>query len=294
MQQRDVASKVMDVMFMIIGTMFIAVAITVFFSPNQVVVGGFSGIAIIIKNLTNGLYDGGVPLSVTNLVLNVPLFVVAYFVLGKEYLGKTVFATVFLSVALEMSSFLPVFKGDLALIAIYGGIVDGIGLGFVLRAMASTGGVDLLATIIHRKIKYISISSIMFAINAVIISFGLFVFGAEKAMYAIISIFISSKCITAVLEGLSFSKMAFIISEESQKIAREIMKQHNRGVTALNGRGMYTGKSKDVLLCVFKQKDIIGIKEIVRNADPNAFIILTDIKEVMGEGFKKLNSVGLV
>lgn len=291
MQQRDVASKVMDVMFMIIGTMFIAVAITVFFSPNQVVVGGFSGIAIIIKNLTNGLYEGGIPLSVTNLVLNVPLFVVAYFVLGKEYLGKTVFATVFLSIALEMSSFLPVFKGDLALIAIYGGIVDGIGVGFVLRAMASTGGVDLLATIIHRKIKYISISSIMFAINALIISFGLFVFGAEKAMYAIISIFISSKCITAVLEGLSFSKMAFIISEESEKIAREIMKRHNRGVTALNGKGMYTGKNKDVLLCVFTQKDIVGIKEIVRNADPNAFIILTDIKEVMGEGFKKLNSV---
>lgn len=290
MQQRDVASKVMDVIFMIIGTMFIAVAITVFFSPSQVVVGGFSGIAIIIKNLTNGIYEGGIPLSVTNLVLNIPLFVVAYFVLGKSYLGKTVFATVFLSVALEMSSFLPIFTGDLALIAIYGGIIDGIGLGFVLRAMASTGGVDLLATIIHKKIRYISISSIMFAINAVIISFGLFVFGAEKAMYAIISIFISSKCITAVLEGLSFSKMAFIISEESEKIASEIMKQHNRGVTALNGRGMYTGKSKDVLLCVFTQKDIIGIKEIVRNADPNAFIILTDIKEVMGEGFKKLNS----
>ncbi|MDD3571216.1 MAG: YitT family protein [Lachnospiraceae bacterium] len=291
MQQRNVASKVMDVMFMIIGTMFIAVAITVFFSPNQVVVGGFSGIAIIIKNLTNGIYEGGIPLSVTNLALNIPLFVVAYFVLGKSYLGKTVFATVFLSVALEMSSFLPVFTGDLALIAIYGGIVDGIGVGFVLRAMASTGGVDLLATIIHRKIRHISISSIMFVINAIIISFGLFVFGAEKTMYAIISIFISSKCITAVLEGLSFSKMAFIISEESEKIAKEIMKRHNRGVTALNGRGMYTGKNKDVLLCVFKQKDIIGIKEIVRNADPNAFIILTDIKEVMGEGFKKLDSI---
>ena len=291
MQRRDMASKMMDVIFMIIGTMFISVAITMFFSPNQVVVGGFSGIGIILKNVTTGFMDGGVPLSVTNLVLNVPLFIVAYFVLGKSYLGKTVFATVFLSVALEITSFLPIFTGDLALIAIYGGIVDGIGIGFVLRAMASTGGVDLLATIIHRKIPYVSISSIIFIINAIIIAFGLFVFGAEKAMYAIISIFISSKCITAVLEGLSFSKMAFIISEESEKIAREIMKQHHRGVTALNGRGMYTRKEKDVLLCVFTQKDIIGIKEIVRNADPNAFIILTDIKEVMGEGFKKLDTV---
>jgi len=291
MQNGDMASKVIDVILMIIGTMFIAVSITVFFSPNQVVVGGFSGIAIVVNNLTKSYIDGGIPLSVTNLVLNAPLFVVAYFVLGKSYLGKTVFATVFLSVALEMTAFLPIFRGDLALIAIYGGIVDGIGVGFVLRAMASTGGVDLLAIIIHRKVRHISISSIMFAINACVISFGLFVFGAEKAMYAIISIFISSKCITAVLEGLSFSKAAFIISEESEKIAHEIMKQHNRGVTALSGRGMYTGKSKEVLLCVFTQKDIIGIKEIVRNADPNAFIILTDIKEVMGEGFKKLDSV---
>jgi Uncharacterized conserved protein len=291
MQKGDIASKVMDVIFMIVGTMFIATAITVFFSPNQVVVGGFSGIGIIVKNLTTSYVDGGVPLSVTNLVLNIPLFVIAYFVLGKSYLGKTVFATIFLSAALEMTSFLPVFKGDLALISIYGGIVDGIGLGFVLRAMASTGGVDLLATIIHNKMKHISISSIMFVINSLVIAFGLFVFGAEKAMYAVISIFVSSKCITVVLEGLSFSKMAFIISEQSEKIAREIMKQHNRGVTALNGRGMYTGKSKEVLLCVFKQKEITGIKEIVRNADPNAFIILTDIKEVMGEGFKKLDSV---
>ncbi|HCT64404.1 MAG TPA: YitT family protein [Lachnospiraceae bacterium] len=291
MQKGDIASKVMNVIFMIVGTMFIATAITVFFSPNQVVVGGFSGIGIIVKNLTVSYVDGGVPLSVTNLVLNIPLFVIAYFVLGKSYLGKTIFATIFLSAALEMTSFLPVFKGDLALISIYGGIVDGIGLGFVLRAMASTGGVDLLATIIHNKMKHISISSIMFVINSLVIAFGLFVFGAEKAMYAVISIFVSSKCITVVLEGLSFSKMAFIISEQSEKIAREIMKQHNRGVTALNGRGMYTGKNKEVLLCVFKQKEITGIKEIVRNADPNAFIILTDIKEVMGEGFKKLDSV---
>lgn len=285
---KGVVSRVGNLIFIVLGTVFISVAINMFFSPNSLVVGGFSGLGIIIQNVTGGIIDGGIPISLTNIVLNTPLFVVAYFVLGKGYLGKTLFATVFFSVALEVTSFLPVYSGDLMLIAIYGGIIDGIGIGFVLRAMASTGGVDLMASIIHKKVSYISISAIMFAINSIIIAFGFFVFGAERAMYAIISIFISSKAINIILEGLSFSKAALIISEKSSEIADAIMEKHDRGVTALKGKGMYTGRDKDVLLCVFSRKEITGIKNIVRGLDPDAFIILTDIKEVMGEGFKDL------
>ena len=145
-----------------------------------------------------------------------------------------------------------------------------------------------MASLIHRKFKHLSISSIMFVVNFLIIAAGFFIFGAEKAMYAVISIFISSKVINILLEGFSFSKAAFIISEKSGEIAERIMKENSRGVTALQGRGMYTGHNKEVLMCVFGRKEITKIKEIVRNLDPKAFIILTDITEVMGEGFKDL------
>ncbi len=280
--------KAKNAVFVVSGTLIIAVAINVFFLSSNLVVGGFSGLGIIIESITADRFNGGIPISLTNIVLNFPLFILAYIFLGKSYLGKTIFATVFLSAALEITSFLPAYNGDLMLIAIYGGIIDGIGIGLVLRGMASTGGVELMASLIHRKFKHLSISSIMFVVNFLIIAAGFFIFGAEKAMYAVISIFISSKVINILLEGFSFSKAAFIISEKSGEIAERIMKENSRGVTALQGRGMYTGHNKEVLMCVFGRKEITKIKEIVRNLDPKAFIILTDITEVMGEGFKDL------
>lgn len=205
--------------------------------------------------------------------------------LGKGYLGKTIVTTVFFSAALQAGSILPSYSGDFMLIAIYGGLIDGLGIGFILRGMASTGGVDLLASLIHSKAKHIPLSKIIFAIDVIIIVFGVFVFGAERTMYGIISIFISSKFVSLVLEGLSFSKVAFIISEKNEEISDEIMKVIERGVTSLNGKGMYTGSEKNVLLCVFSQKEIKAVKDIVLKHDPDAFLIVSDVKEVLGEGF---------
>ncbi len=283
-----IASKFKDIVLIVIGTLITSVAINIFYLPNDVVTGGFSGIGIILQSVSSYIIEGGVPISLTNIILNIPVFILAFFMLGQRYVAKTAFATVLFSVMLEVTSFLPEYRGDLALTAIYGGIIDGIGIGLVLRAMASTGGVDLVASLVHKKFGHISVSYIMFLINFFIIAVGFFVFGAEKTMYAIISVFISSKFVNVVLEGLSFSKAAFIISEKSHDIAKRIMTESERGVTALKGRGMYTGNDKDILMCVFARKEITKIKEIVRNMDPSAFIILTDITEVMGEGFKDI------
>ena len=158
--------------------------------------------------------------------------------------------------------------------------------------MSSTGGVDLLAAVVHKKRPYLSLASIMFAVNAVIILLGLFVFGAERALYAVISAFISGKIVDIVLDGLSFSKAALIISDNSDCIAEEILKRLDRGVTEFRGKGMFTGTEKNVLLCVFGHKETAVIKEIVRNFDENAFVIVTDVTEVMGEGFKDIGSEG--
>lgn len=274
--------KIKEVILIIIGTSLLALATGLFYSPNRMVVGGFSGIGIIVEAFT------GIPVSLTNLVLNVPLILVGIKFMGKEFIIKTAFSTVLYSGVIALCEFLPVYTGDIMLTSIYGGILQGAGVGFVLLARGSTGGVDLLSSIIHRFIKYVPISKIILAIDAVIILGGLFVFGTDKTMYALISIFIGSKCTSGILEGMNFSKAAFIISKKSDEIARAIMQKAERGVTSLKGRGMYTGKDTDVLLCVFSQKEIALVKEIVSEIDKEAFVLVTDVKEVLGEGFNDL------
>lgn len=277
-----------EAVLIVIGTSLLALATGMFYSPNHMIVGGFSGIGIILESVTEAHFGKGIPVSVTNLVLNIPLLLAAFRFMGKDFILKTAFSTVLYSAVVALCEFLPQYTGDLMLAAIYGGIVSGAGLGFVLMARGSTGGVDLLASIIHRGLKYLPLSKIIFAIDAVIMIGGLFVFGADKTMYGIISIFIASKCISTILEGMNFAKAAFIISAKSDEIADAIMKKAERGVTALQGRGMYTGEGREVLLCVFAQKEIAVIKEIVSEIDKDAFILVTDVKEVLGLGFNEL------
>lgn len=287
----DLKKSIINFVLIAVGVSCLSLAANVFYAPNNIVVGGFSGLAILIQSLTVNFVEGGIPLSITNFVLNIPLFIAAYFCFGKKYVTKTFFTTILFSVALQLGEGFSPYRGDYTLIAVFGGVLDGVGIGLVLRAMASTGGVDTLAMLIHKKAKHISVSKIIFALDAIIIGAGVFTFGIEKAMYAVIAVFITSKVITVVLEGFSFSKAAFIISEKSEEIANEIMDTHGRGVTALRGKGMYTENEKDVLLCVFGQKEITIIKDIVRKHDPNAFLIVADINEVMGEGFKSLDDM---
>lgn len=278
-------------LLILLGTFFIIVSINVFFSPNRIITGGFTGIAIIIQEVTQPLIAGGIPKGISNFVLNLPLFAVAYAVLGRDYFWRAFFTNVVFSIGLEVFTFLPTYQGDFLLAALYGGIFDGVGVGLVLRGLSGTGGVDLLGAIIHRLKPHLPVSGIMFVCNAVIILTGFFVFGAERTMYGILAVFVISKVVDMVLEGLSFSKAAFIISEKNMEIAKEIMQRQNRGVTGLNGVGMYTGKEKQVLLCVFRQKEIAMMKNIIRQVDPKAFLILTDVKDVLGNGFKSLEEL---
>ena len=277
--------KIRDYCFIVAGVFLLAISISVFFEPSSLATGGVTGLGILIQTITQNLFGYGVPVSVTNIVVNVPLFILAYFYLGKGFLGRTVFATILLSVALTFTDLLPIFEGDLMLTSVYGGVVMGAGIGLVLRGFATTGGTELLASILHKFFVHIPVSKLLFLTDGTIIALGLFVFGAERAMYAVIAIFISTKVLNTILEGMAFSKAAFIISDYAEIIADEIMRQADRGVTALHGKGMYTRKEKNVLLCVFSRKEVAMIKDIVRQFDPKAFVIVTDVKEVLGEGF---------
>ncbi|MDR1665202.1 MAG: YitT family protein [Clostridiales bacterium] len=274
-----------DLISIMAGDLLLAFAIVTLLEPNRLVTGGVTGVAIIIADYT-GRLGFSFPLWATNLALNIPLFWLGMKMMGKDFLIKTAFATLFLSAALYVASFLPAVTDDPLLSALFGGVFSGIGLGLVFRASATTGGSDLAASILHHHvIKHHSIARILFVIDSVIISAGFLAFGPSAALYAVITVFVSSKATDTLLEGLNFSKAAFVISDKADEIAGEILQHLERGVTGLDGRGMFTGKERNVLLCVVSAKELVMLKTIVHSVDIGAFVIVADVREVLGEGF---------
>ncbi|MEG0774153.1 YitT family protein [Clostridium sp.] len=272
-------------LLIIIGVTILAMGINVFYSPYQLVTGGVSGFAIIVEYVSKNSIGFEIPLWLTNLVVNIPLFIIGIRIKGRSFAGKALFAAGFLSIALWYTSYIPAVESDLLIASVFGGALVGLGVGLVLRASASTGGTDLLATIIKHYFKTLQISNIMLGIDSVIITIGLFVFGVEKAMYALISVFIISKVINSVLEGINYSKAVHIISTKSEEVSNALMKELKRGVTGLNGTGMYTGGDKKILFVVCSKNQIVALQKIVTIIDDKAFITITDVREVVGRGF---------
>ncbi len=271
--------KIRDCLVIAVGCFLLAVGIHMFYEPNQMVTGGVSGLAIVIKHYT------GIPLWVTNLALNAPLFLIGMRIKGKAFLARTLYATVFLSVALFIAGYLPPVETDYFLASIFGGVFSGIGLGLVFGKYSTTGGTDLAASLVHSFVKHVSVSKILFILDTLIIVIGWFAFGSTRAMYAIIAVFIATKVIDTILEGLSFAKVAFIISDHSEEISRLLMQELDRGVTTLSGKGMYTGSQKNIIFSVVSKKEIVVVKELIKTVDAKAFVIVSDAREVMGEGF---------
>lgn len=267
------------------GTALIAFAVASIYDPSGFVTGGFSGLAIIVKQLTEELVPGGIPLAVTNLVLNIPVFLIAIRLKGWNYIVKTLLATVMLSVWLRVLPVVPLAAGDLLLTALYGGVVMGVGIGLVFLSQATTGGTDLIAAIIQHFWRHYSIADIMQVIDAMIVLAGAYLFGIQMALYAVISIYLVSKVSDGIIEGLKFSKAAFIITRKPDELSRILMDELSRGVTGLSAKGMYSGEEKNMLFCVVSRKEIVRLKELTLALDPDAFVIVTDVREVLGEGF---------
>lgn len=282
-------NNIIDILLIVVGTTLYAASVNVFYDPNELVLGGVSGLGIMIRSVARVNAGIDIPMWLLNIIFNAPLLIAGYIILGKKFISRTILGVISATFALSYTKLIPVYQGDIALALIYGGVIAGAGLGLVFRAMASTGGSDIIATIIHKFYEHISVSKAIFILDFIVIGIGFMVFGAEKCMYSLISIFISSKCIGAMLEGMSFAKAAFIISDKYEEISETIMQRTGRGVTALSATGMYTKNKKRVLLCVFSQKEIASMKRIIHSIDNNAFLMVTDFKEVLGEGFSPLH-----
>ena len=274
-----------DYLFIFMGTGIMALAIQCIFEPIGLVTGGFSGIAIIIRKMTAGIVEGGVPLWLTNLALNVPVFIAALIIKGRKFLGRTVIGTVLLSFWLYVIPQVDLTQGDYMLSAVFGGVITGIGIGFVLLAKATTGGTDMVSALIQKYVRHYSVVQILQVIDGMVVLAVLYVFGLKPALYAIVAIFITSKVSDALMEGMKYSKAAFIITDCYKEIADAIMTQLDRGLTGLDATGMYSGDKKTVLYCVVSKKEIVELKDIVAKIDPKAFVIVMDAREVFGEGF---------
>jgi len=274
-----------DYLLIMIGTIILACGINMFFEKQNLVTGGVTGLAIVIKYISSGMFDGGIPLWFTNIVLNVPLYLIGIKIRGRGFRKKTLYAIIFLSFALFFTKYMPAPPTDILLSSLFGGVLSGVGLGFVFIAYGTTGGTDLAANIIQHFIKHISVGKLMMILDGIIIFAGAVIFGAINTMYALIAVYISGKVLDNMLEGVHFSKAVFIISDKAEIIADEIMRNLDRGVTGLNGKGMYTKMEKEILFCVVSKKEIFKLKEIVRNMDSKAFVIVSDAREVLGEGF---------
>ena len=275
----------LDYLMIIVGTGLMSLAINSVFDAAGMVTGGFSGIAIIIKAWTKNLIEGGIPLWVTNGVLNLPLFVIAWKVRGFSFIKRAILGEISLSVWLAIQPVWNLAGNDLLLSALYGGVIQGVGIGLVFLGGGTTGGTDMMAAIIQKFLKHYSIAQIMQVIDAMVVLVGMYVFGVHKALYAIIAVYLVTKVSDGLIEGLKFSKAAYIITGKPKEISDMIINDLDRGVTGINARGMYSGQDKLMLFCVVNKKEIIMLKEKVDKIDPDAFVIVTDAREVHGEGF---------
>ena len=275
----------LDYLLIIAGTGLMALAINSVFDATGLVTGGFSGISILVKHWTGGIIDGGVPLWLTNITLNIPLFFLGWRIKGFSFVKKALVGEISLSTWLAIQPVWNIAGDDLLLAAVYGGVILGIGIGMVFLGQGTTGGTDMMAALIQKYISHYSIAQIMQFIDGLVVIVGMYVFGVERALYAIIAVFLVTKVSDGIIEGLKFSKSVYIITDKPDEVSRMVMEDLDRGITGISAKGMYSGEDKLMLFCVVGKKELVHLKEKIDEIDENAFVIVGDAREVHGEGF---------
>ena len=271
-----------DFFIIAIGTIIMAAGLELFLIPNQLSTGGFSGIAIIIYYILK------VPVGTTILLLNIPLFIIAYFKVGKEFFAKAVIGTIFLSIFLNAFEKINPITEDRFLAFIYGSVIVGIGTAMVLKVNGSTGGTDLLANIIRSFKPHLKTGSLIVALDTIIVIANTFFFkDIEVGLYSALAIYILGKILDIFFEGINFTKMLIIISPKWEEISKKINEELRRGTTALYGEGMYTKEEKKLLLCIMSRSEIVEARKLIEEIDPTAFVIISNAREVYGKGFKE-------
>lgn len=274
-----------EFLLLTIGCFLMALSLSVFFEPHLIAPGGITGLSIVINSIS------GIPLWILNLCFNIPLFIVAYKILSKKDIIKTLLGVVLLTLFLNITSKLSSLNAttDPLLACIAGSVLTGIGLGIIFRINGTTGGTDLIGLLVNKFLPSISIAVLMgIADFIVVVLSGIASKEIEIALYSGFSLFLIVKVTDFVVDGFNYSKSFTIISNRPKEITNSIMDELGRGVTLLKGEGGFTKDEKDVLLVVVSKRQVVTLKKIIKSIDPYAFIIVSDVHEALGEGFSNI------
>lgn len=265
----------------IIGTIIMAIGVSQFLLPNQLSSGGFTGIATIFYYLLK------LPMGISIILLNTPLFILSWIKKGREFFIKGIIGTAALSIFIDLFDAFPVITNDKLLACIYGGIIMGIGSSIILKANASTGGSDMLVYIIREYNPNYRTSSLIIIIDIVIILLNVIFFKKiEVGLYSAIAIYLMGKVIDIIFEGVNFTKIIYIVSDKYLEISDKIVEHVGRGITGLYAKGMYTNEEKMMLWCIASRSEVMEIKKISKKIDPHSFVVISNAREAFGYGFK--------
>ncbi len=277
----------MDLLAYAAGGALYAAAVRVFLAPNDILLGGFTGISTVLHHLF------GTPIGTVVFLLNVPLLVLAYRKFGAAFLLRTGLATLLSSAFMDLFAlFLPVYTGDRLLGALFGGILGGAGLGLVFLRGATTGGADILSKLLRLKFPQMSMGRLILLLDLAVVLLSFAVYRSfEAVLYSLVAIYVSAQAVDLAQTGLSHDKLLFIVTEKGETAVREIVETLDRGVSVLDVRGGYTGEKRQMLFCAVRASDAARLAKAVRALDDSAFIVISEISDVLGEGFKSRTAV---
>jgi len=278
--------RIRDAFIIFIGSTLMTIAVKYIFDPAGLVTGGVSGLAIVVKYVSDTMTNYAIPLWVTNVVLNIPIFLFAMKAEGKRSVVRTGLAWVIMSIELMILPDLNLFpEKNLFLVSVFGGILFGASTGILLLVRSTSGGTDLLGKALRVYFPQYSMGRIIQVLDGIVVILGAMTFSIENTLYAIVSVYITGKVADLIIDHGKRAKICLIISHENENIAKEILEELDRGVTRLTGTGMYSREDKTILFCVCSNRDLPDVKDIVKSHDKRAFFVIGNISEAMGEGF---------
>ncbi|MDN4593266.1 YitT family protein [Polycladomyces subterraneus] len=269
---------VKNIVLILLGAFIYSVGVNYFAVNNRLAEGGFTGLALLAH------YQLGISPALFIFLVNIPLYFIGYKVFGKHTLIYTLIGTNASSLFLQLTKGWGSPLDDLLLAALYTGVLVGVGLGLIFRVGGTTGGVDIIARLLNKYFDW-SIGRTFFLFDLGVLTLSYVYIGREKAMYTMVAVFVGARVVDFVVEGLNSAKAATIISNSAVSISNKITQEMNRGATLLKGRGGYTGVDKEVLYVVVNRNELPRLKQIVHSVDPYAFVVVHDVRDVLGEGF---------
>ena len=275
-------SALRDYGMITLGAIIYVFALKVFITPMQIPSGGIAGIALLCN------YMLGMPIGVVSMVLNIPLLFFGYKMLGRDFFFKTMYMTVLSSVLTDLAGFLPAYEGDILLACLFGGMIKGVGFGLVIRVGGTSGGSDVVSKYLYRK-RAVPIGTTNMSINVCVLAISaIFLRSLESLFYGVIAQYVVSVVMDSIIYGGDVQKNALIITSKPDEVAQAIMHNIGHGVTAIEGKGMYTGKERTILMCVVRRHETNLVKKTILDIDDTAFMMLSDVSEVLGRGFKNM------